>query len=301
MKKFILILLILMIFFLPIVSAQMCEVAQVRNNLKKALYEYFNSPATAQLELGKIKDLLDFYLDIQPGQTQADCSGTGQNSGVSYEIIVQEADGITTIIPKCSDGTTFGECSISKPKYCYNGNVVNKCSVCGCASGSCSSDESCGIATNTTPTAFCGDGSCNNAETCSTCAADCGSCPVQNTTPFCGDGSCNNAETCSTCAQDCGSCPIQNQTPVCGDNLCNGAETCSLCTADCGSCPLPDSCSDSDGGQSSLTQGMITGTSNGNGYSYSDLCQNSNTLLEYYCSGNVNASLVVGCTNGCFN
>src|SRR3989344_8586526 len=143
MKKVILILLILMIFFLPIVSAQMCEVAQVRNNLKKALYEYFNSPATAQLELGKIKDLLDFYLDIQPGQTQADCSGTGQNSGVSYEIIVQEADDITTVIPKCSDGTTFGECSSTKPKYCYNGNVINRCSVCGCSSGGCSGDESC--------------------------------------------------------------------------------------------------------------------------------------------------------------
>src|SRR3989344_4487952 len=109
MKKFILILLILMIFFLPIVSAQMCEVAQVRNNLKKALYEYFNSPATAQLELGKIKDLLDFYLDIPTAQDQVDCSGIGQNSGVSYDIIVLEAGNITTIIPKCSDGTTFGE------------------------------------------------------------------------------------------------------------------------------------------------------------------------------------------------
>jgi len=33
---------------------------------------------------------------------------------------------------KCTDGTFYGQCSIDKPKYCENGNLVNKCSICNC-------------------------------------------------------------------------------------------------------------------------------------------------------------------------
>lgn len=45
---------------------------------------------------------------------------------------------------KCADGTLYGQCSTNKPKYCDNGNLVNKCSICGCSSGlKCQIDESC--------------------------------------------------------------------------------------------------------------------------------------------------------------
>ncbi len=44
----------------------------------------------------------------------------------------------------CNDGTVSGSCSINKPKYCDNGNLINRCSSCGCPSGtSCQSDGSC--------------------------------------------------------------------------------------------------------------------------------------------------------------
>ena len=38
---------------------------------------------------------------------------------------------------QCSDGTTYGQCSSNKPKYCDNGNLVDKCSSksCGCPIG----------------------------------------------------------------------------------------------------------------------------------------------------------------------
>lgn len=36
---------------------------------------------------------------------------------------------------KCTDGTPYGQCSSNKPKYCNNGDLVNKCSTCGCLSG----------------------------------------------------------------------------------------------------------------------------------------------------------------------
>ncbi len=45
---------------------------------------------------------------------------------------------------KCSDGTSYGECSSTKPKYCDNGNLINNCQVCGCLSGqTCETNGSC--------------------------------------------------------------------------------------------------------------------------------------------------------------
>lgn len=33
---------------------------------------------------------------------------------------------------KCADGTLYSQCSTNKPKYCDNGNLINKASFCGC-------------------------------------------------------------------------------------------------------------------------------------------------------------------------
>jgi len=45
---------------------------------------------------------------------------------------------------KCTDNTIYEKCSSSKPKYCDNGNLINKCSLCGCSSNYiCQSDENC--------------------------------------------------------------------------------------------------------------------------------------------------------------
>ena len=45
---------------------------------------------------------------------------------------------------KCSDGTAFGKCSGAKPLYCDNGDLVNKCNLCGCPTGlTCQVDGTC--------------------------------------------------------------------------------------------------------------------------------------------------------------
>lgn len=36
---------------------------------------------------------------------------------------------------KCTDGTPYGQCSPNKPKYCDNGNLIEKASLCGCPLG----------------------------------------------------------------------------------------------------------------------------------------------------------------------
>lgn len=57
---------------------------------------------------------------------------------------------LTTTTPKCSDGTLYGQCSATKPKYCDNGSLVDKCSSCGCpANYSCQGDGSCKLISQT--------------------------------------------------------------------------------------------------------------------------------------------------------
>ena len=47
------------------------------------------------------------------------------------------------VIQKCTDGTLYGQCSTNKPKYCDNGNLINKASLCGCSTGYKISDNQC--------------------------------------------------------------------------------------------------------------------------------------------------------------
>ena len=35
----------------------------------------------------------------------------------------------------CSDGTDYGDCSITQPLYCSFGNLIEDCSTCGCELG----------------------------------------------------------------------------------------------------------------------------------------------------------------------
>jgi hypothetical protein len=47
------------------------------------------------------------------------------------------------IVQKCADGTPYGQCSVNKPKYCDNGNLIDKASSCGCPEGYEISDDHC--------------------------------------------------------------------------------------------------------------------------------------------------------------
>lgn len=53
---------------------------------------------------------------------------------------------------KCIDGTSYGQCSTNKPKYCDNGILVNRCSACSCPqSQECQADGSCVISPASPP------------------------------------------------------------------------------------------------------------------------------------------------------
>ena len=53
----------------------------------------------------------------------------------------------------CSDNTAYGACSLTKPKYCDTGTLVNRCATCGCPSGmSCNPvSGACSVPASPTP------------------------------------------------------------------------------------------------------------------------------------------------------
>jgi len=55
----------------------------------------------------------------------------------------------TTAIAYCSDGTSYGACSLIQPKYCSNGNLIDKCSTCGCPTNYvCQNDDTCKLSSS---------------------------------------------------------------------------------------------------------------------------------------------------------
>jgi len=73
------------------------------------------------------------YPDCSCSPASVDCPNTCQ-SGESQ----RPYPDCSCFVPVdyCSDGTAYSACSATKPRYCDNlGNLVNKCSICGCPSG----------------------------------------------------------------------------------------------------------------------------------------------------------------------
>ena len=55
----------------------------------------------------------------------------------------------------CSDGTLYGQCSSTKPKYCDAGTLIDACGSpynCGCSSGTCQADGTCQVLSSCTGT-----------------------------------------------------------------------------------------------------------------------------------------------------
>jgi len=62
------------------------------------------------------------------------CTKCGCPSGQLCDISTQACyTPLEPSVEECSDGTPYGECSSDKPKFCYNGDLVDYCRVCGCS------------------------------------------------------------------------------------------------------------------------------------------------------------------------
>jgi len=148
--------------------------------LKKGLFHYLSNPEQSQLTIYEVKDLIAFYLSVDDVGTVACNEIIGAASGLAVSAILEKAKTIPReVIPTCTDGTLYGECSNTKPKFCYSGllkfmcygpdRIIGNKDDCGCpeeyefcesdgscrlADISCFSEQDCGVSTYTGPT-FC--------------------------------------------------------------------------------------------------------------------------------------------------
>jgi len=103
------------------------------------LYSYFQKQTPEILELSKKGTIKLDETILLPEEEEIE------------EDIIAQTEKITTtstfekpIVQKCVDGTLYGQCSINKPKYCEKGNLIDKCSSCGCpAEAMCKDDGIC--------------------------------------------------------------------------------------------------------------------------------------------------------------
>jgi C1A family cysteine protease len=151
---------------------------------------------------------------------------------------------------KCSDGTVNASCSTTKPKYCSNGTLINKCGTCGCASGySCNAtNQACyQVCSDGTPYGACSTVNipynCNSGTLTQDCVK-CGGC-WDTTSQFCNTttktcqyykctdgtnfGSCSTTSplycNAGTLINNCGSCYCRSSTYGTYSS-CNSANRC---------------------------------------------------------------------------
>src|SRR3989344_3688464 len=128
---------ILLSIFTSISYAEICEVDRAKDILRKNLYLHLTS-SSSPLTIDEVKDILTFYLTISPGLVTIDCSSTGLSSNLVISDILADGESAADVIPTCSDGTKYGKCSATKPKFCHGGSIKDDCISCGCpSSNSC--------------------------------------------------------------------------------------------------------------------------------------------------------------------
>lgn len=134
---------LLLLFGTVLVIAKQCELTVLESSLRNSLYSYYTNPASSTLSTAELRDLLNYYLDVKDGAPPLNCNTRGTETGTKIQDIMDKVSS-AEIIPTCSDGTEYGRCSTTKPQYCFNDRLVDKCSLCGCDNGqSCSPSEKC--------------------------------------------------------------------------------------------------------------------------------------------------------------
>lgn len=163
--------LFVLVFSVAVLASVSCPTKEeYRAMLKGAVNDYLSFPSHDKLMI--LQDMLKVYATHD------------------FTQCLEGAEYVFTQV--CSDGTAYDICSVTKPKYCSNGILVDDCEVCGCDAGyMCEADGSCVALTCSDGTLY---GRCSSSK------------PL-----FCEDGSLVNK--CGVC-----SCP--------GDQICKADESC---------------------------------------------------------------------------
>jgi len=69
--------------------------------------------------------------------------GAGEIKKEDAMDIIKKKASEEKIIEECADGSSFGQCSLEKPRYCQDGALVDNCEMCGCNAGEICSNSVC--------------------------------------------------------------------------------------------------------------------------------------------------------------
>lgn len=89
-----------------------------------------------------------FECGCYPGQTcsrDGACIGNVEiGAGSEIQAVdIMEKKAPEEKITECADGSAYSQCSLEKPRYCQEGNIVDNCELCGCNVGEVCSSSSC--------------------------------------------------------------------------------------------------------------------------------------------------------------
>jgi len=260
------------------------------------------------------------------GTCPADCpipDSCGDTDGGNYPLVFGTTSGYFDNSPYDSDDYCIDTSNIME-YYCtgdYENNSQQSCGTDGYGADYCIGDS---VYQNLTDY-FCGSGECDSTitpefqEDCDTSdgyGADyCINASIYKdyNDYFCSGGSCDFGAT-PEFVEDCDSYDSYSGNYCSGDDVyrdfydfdCSGGgcynattpelvENCSYgCTG--GVCdPIPDSCSDTDGGDLPLIFGTTSGFFNESPFSTDDYCVDTSNIMEYYCTGDYEQSSQQSC------
>jgi hypothetical protein len=168
MQKKTILLCILMLCLCSIVAAAQCPTQDdFRVSVKKALFLYMSNPQKSAVNFSELNASVSFYLEspsdfvISPN-TYCNTAYNGINLSTVMAKIEQNIPDY--VVPACSDGTMYGECSaITQPLLCKSGKLVDKCNITPVAGISCGCPlDDCNISTGCCDTGCVGEyGTCN--------------------------------------------------------------------------------------------------------------------------------------------
>jgi len=103
-----------------------------RNHIKENLFSFLQNPTESSVNLTEINATLYFYVSFPIINSSIICNESGDLSkynGINISLVTKKFidNPDRNVIPRCSDGTLYGECSARVPYYCLSGKLVPMC------------------------------------------------------------------------------------------------------------------------------------------------------------------------------
>jgi len=109
------------------------ETKVFKNYLKSNLFSFLANPDESNVNITEVNATLYFYISFTVINSSIICNESGDTAkynGVNISEVTKKFidSPKRNVIPRCADGTLYGECSNRQPDYCLSGELVPMCS-----------------------------------------------------------------------------------------------------------------------------------------------------------------------------